>query len=179
MRGIVHLLRLMLIVDLGQLARQGRLAIEDDVPPDDPMWEGSGIALDAPLAVRLEVRQVGEDILVHGRLAGALEYQCRRCLERVVVRVDEPVSFTYRRGLEPVEAELEEAYALPERARELDLTDAVREHLVLAVPQFVICREACRGLCPQCGTNWNVGTCSCEVVDTDDRWAPLRGLKHD
>ena len=49
------------------------------------------------MAVRLEVQQVGEDVLARGRFAGAVGMECRRCLVPVTVEVDEPVSALFRR----------------------------------------------------------------------------------
>jgi uncharacterized protein len=169
----------MLTVDLARLERYGRLEIDEAVPPDDPLWEGSELRLTGPVAVRLEARKVGTDVLVRGRLAGEVEFECRRCLTRVHYAVDEPVSFLYRSGVDAAEAEREEVYPLPERGRALDLGQAVREHFMLAVPEYVVCREACRGLCPRCGANLNVESCTCGPAETDERWAPLRGLKLD
>jgi hypothetical protein len=63
--------------------------------------------------------------------------------------------------------------------REIDLTDAVREHVLLAVPGFVECSESCRGLCPRCGVNRNDVSCDCAENAGDDRWAALRDLKSD
>lgn len=169
----------MLTVDLVRLEKQGRLRIEEELPPDFPLWEGGDVKLEGPLSVRLEARRAGEDLLVEGRLSGEVVISCRRCLEPVRHRFDEEVSFFYRAGIDRLTAEREEVYALPEGEREVDLTDAVREHLLLSVPQFVECRADCCGLCPRCGINLNDGTCSCEESDTDPRWAPFRELKLD
>jgi len=57
-----------------------------------------------------------------------------------------------------------EAYLIPRRAAELDLGDAVREELILAVPEYVLCREDCRGMCPRCGVDLNAGPCDCTPV---------------
>ena len=70
-------------------------------------------------------------------------------------------------------------YPLPSRATELDLTDAIREHAILAVPRFVLCAETCRGFCPRCGVNLNTGTCECEPEGMDERWAALKRLAQD
>jgi uncharacterized protein len=170
----------MLTVDLSRLDRQGQLRLEADLPPDFPLWEGSEIQLNGPLAVRLVAARAGRgDLLVRGHLSGEVVVNCRRCLEPVLQRVDDEVSFLFRSGIDRLTAEEEEVYALPEGAREVDLTDAVREHLILSLPRFVVCREGCRGLCPRCGVNLNEGTCTCEEDDTDERWAPFRGLKLD
>jgi uncharacterized protein len=169
----------MLTVDLSRLERQGRLRVEADLPPDFPLWEEGDVQLDGPLAVRLETSRAGRDLLVRGRLSGQVIINCRRCLEPVRQQIDDEVSFLFRAGIDRLTAEREEVYALPEGVREVDLTDAIREHLVLSVPRFVVCREECRGLCPRCGINLNDGTCTCEETDIDERWAPFRGLKVD
>jgi uncharacterized protein len=95
----------------------------------------------------------------------------------VAAPIREEVALLFREGVSEADAEAAEIYALPEKGNELDLTHAIREHLVLAVPEFAICREACKGLCPSCGTNLNETTCSCEPEHVDHRWAALLELK--
>jgi len=63
------------------------------------------------------------------------------------------------------------------RDDQIDLNEVLREQFYLALPMKPLCREDCAGLCPQCGTNRNTGTCSCATEDVDPRLAPLRGLK--
>jgi uncharacterized protein len=46
----------------------------------------------------------------------------------------------------------------------------------LAVPEYSLCNEGCRGICPRCGTDLNTGSCSCEP-ESDPRWAGLDKLK--
>src|SRR3989442_5983521 len=53
------------------------------------------------------------------------------------------------------------------------LDDLVRQEVILAVPFSPQCRVDCRGLCPQCGQDLNVGTCAC-APPPDTRWAVLR-----
>ena len=56
---------------------------------------------------------------------------------------------------------------------------AIREAWLLAAPTFVQCREDCKGLCPTCGTDWNVADCDCEPVNIDSRWEKLRAIRDD
>jgi uncharacterized protein len=169
----------MLKVDLGQLARQKRLQIDARVPADDPLFDGLAFAMRGPLQLELEAQQAGHDVLVRGLLAGEARLACRRCLTDVGVAIHEEVALLFRAGVSEADAEADEAYALPARGNELDLGHALREHLVLAVPELVICREACQGLCPSCGTNLNEETCSCEPEHVDHRWATLLKLGKD
>src|SRR2546422_132133 len=53
------------------------------------------------------------------------------------------------------------------------LDDLVRQEVILAVPFSPQCRADCRGLCPQCGQDLNVGACAC-APPPDPRWAALR-----
>ena len=165
----------MLIVDLGRLAREGRLRLERDVAPDDALWQGLDFRFAEPVRVHMEAQLVGHDVLVRGRVQGELQRECRRCLEPLTVPLDEDVAMYFRSGISEPEAVDEEVYALPDRG-DLDIGAAVREQVALAVPQYAVCREDCRGLCPTCGANRNETDCGCEVEEVDDRWAALRRI---
>ena len=56
----------------------------------------------------------------------------------------------------------------------LDITEPVRESLLLAVPLQALCREDCRGLCPVCGADRNEGDCGCDTTSVDPRLAALK-----
>ncbi|HEX6134204.1 MAG TPA: DUF177 domain-containing protein [Longimicrobiales bacterium] len=167
----------MLKVDLGLLVQRHRIRVDADVPPDDPLWQPLPWRFDGPVGLRLDVQQAGSDVVVRGSVTGRAALSCRRCLKPVPFELDEELTLLYRPGVSGVEAEAEEIYTLPERGHELDLGPAVREHVLLAVPQFVICDEACRGFCPRCGTNLNEASCDCVVEEEDPRWAALRRLR--
>lgn len=169
----------MLKVDLAELQRKRRLPIDAEVPPDSLDWEEDGVRLAGPLHLTGTVQQSGSDVVFRGRLTGEAETSCRRCLTAIRQPIDEQVVFVYRPGLAAVEAESDEVYAIEPRAREVDMTAAVREHVLLAAPQYVICREACRGLCPKCGADLNEGACACREETEDVRWAALKRLSHE
>ena len=168
----------MLHVDLNRLQRKGRARIDADIPPDSEFWADLGLEPRSPLEVRLEAQQAGPDVVVRGRVAGTFGLECRRCLEPVAVQIDEELGRLYRSGEDLAEDESEDVLPLP-AGSELDLSEPVREQVLLAVPRFVHCREECKGLCPRCGTNLNEATCDCTVDENDERWAPLRQLKSD
>ncbi|HEX3795779.1 MAG TPA: DUF177 domain-containing protein [Acidimicrobiales bacterium] len=58
----------------------------------------------------------------------------------------------------------------------IDLGPMVRDSIVLELPMAPLCREDCKGLCPQCGADRNEGECGC-VAPTDPRWANLDVLR--
>ena len=58
----------------------------------------------------------------------------------------------------------------------LDLRDVLRQYLLTDEPLKLLCREDCRGLCPECGTDLNTEMCRCDSPDIDPRWGALAEL---
>jgi uncharacterized protein len=60
----------------------------------------------------------------------------------------------------------------------VDLTEAIRQNVLLALPMVTLCREDCKGLCPQCGHDLNLGPCECQP-EVDTRMSVLAKLLQD
>jgi len=58
----------------------------------------------------------------------------------------------------------------------LDIDSLVREELLVAAPDQVLCQQNCQGICPNCGVDRNVTACDCEAAEVDPRWAGLKEL---
>jgi len=168
----------MLKLNLAALDREDA-RIHEKVAADDPMWEGSDVRLVEPLEVDLTARSVGDGVLLRGRLRATVERECRRCLTGVRQVVDDSVDMFFSEIGEDEDELGGEVYPLPARGQELDVTEAVREQLLLRAPQYALCDEACRGLCPQCGTNLNEGTCDCVSEAAPSPWDALKQVKFD
>jgi uncharacterized protein len=170
----------MLTLDLARLEREGTLPVEADVSADDPLLEGTGIRLEGPLQVRLLATGAGSgEIVVRGRLLGTLGMQCRRCLDPVRVPLNEEVTLVFAPSDELETVDDDDVRPLPPLASTLDLSDAVREELILGTDRYVVCDPACKGLCPLCGVNRNQETCACTLEERDPRWDALRALKNE
>ncbi|HEX2986866.1 MAG TPA: DUF177 domain-containing protein, partial [Chloroflexota bacterium] len=46
----------------------------------------------------------------------------------------------------------------------LDLTEAIRQYVIVESPLQPLCDEECKGLCSQCGANLNLGPCDCQQL---------------
>ena len=57
----------------------------------------------------------------------------------------------------------------------LDLTEAMRQYVIINLPMKPLCRQDCAGLCSGCGANLNDGKCDCSA-QIDLRWSPLLEL---
>jgi uncharacterized protein len=141
------------------------------------MWEGLELRLVQPLQVELAGHYAGDGVLVRGSMQTSVEMDCRRCLEVVRTPIDQEIGLWFQ-SAESAEGD-DEAYTLPERGTELDLTEAVREQLVLAAPTYALCSEDCRGLCPKCGANRNEAPCECAPDEGDSPWSVLKNIALD
>lgn len=123
-----------------------------------------------------------KDIRLRGRLSAGLELQCARCLEPVRQEVQRDFELLYRPlgtdagrdELSVTDAEAEIGYYQGEG---LLLEDVLREQVLLALPLKIVCRQDCKGLCPQCGKNLNQEQCSCSNEVEDPRWAALKEVR--
>lgn len=168
----------MLNLSLTALDR-GEVTIREQVPADDAMWDGAEVALAEPLEVDLTARSVGDGVFVRGRLRTRVRMACRRCLASADGEIDDTVDLLFEPLTDEDEGADGEVYALPEKGDELDLREAVREQVLLRAPQFALCSDDCRGLCPQCGTELNTETCECVPEQAQSPWDALRNVKFD
>jgi uncharacterized protein len=166
----------MLQVDLRELAR-GPVETRAELAGDDPLFEGLQVVLADPVRVAGRLQAAGEGRFYwRGRLATRVAGECRRCLVPVALPVEAEIDALFSRDADALEDP--NSYPLARDATEIDLRPAVREELLLAVPQWVVCRDECRGLCPHCGKDLNAGPCGCPPPSTDERWPALAALKH-
>jgi len=163
----------MLRVGLRALA-EGPVETVAVVQPGDPLVDDLALELREPLAVKGRLMDSGPGRYYwKGMLDTEVATACRRCLVPVSVRVTANVEVLFTAedpGDDP------STYQIELEMAELVLDEMVREELLLAVPEFVLCREDCRGLCPKCGNELNEGPCACEP-EPDPRWDALRTLE--
>jgi uncharacterized protein len=164
----------MLRIDLAAV-REGPVETSAEIATDDPLVVGAGVALAAPLVVSGRLSAAGEGKYYwQARLGTVVQTECRRCLTPVRVPLTQSLGLVF--VAEEEAGQDDDVYVVPRRATALDLSEAVREELILAVPQFVECRDDCRGLCPKCGADLNAGPCGCQT-EVDPRWAVLTKLR--
>src|SRR6058998_160157 len=167
----------MLQVDLRELVRGGGAAVETqgELKQDDSALEGTGITLREPVAVRGRLQSIGEGRFYwQGTARAVVQGECRRCLTPVATPLQLEIGALFTQ--DPDALDDPDSYPVAPDATEIDVTPAVREELLLAAPRYVLCREDCKGMCPQCGQDVNAGPCGCSPV-TEARWQPLKALK--
>jgi uncharacterized protein len=135
----------------------------------------------APVDLTFEIHKDKEKFRLVGTVKTELELGCSRCLEPFRLAVDAPFDIRYLPAAEMStdperEIEDEDLETSYYRDDQIDLNQLLREQFYLVLPMKPLCQADCKGLCAQCGTNLNTGTCACAVGWEDPRLAPLKGL---
>jgi uncharacterized protein len=119
----------------------------------------------------VEFTRTNRGIFGEGQLHSQVQLECARCLETFSQPIDFYLEAQF--GLPPIKPQGEPIFPIGVKGV-LDLTEALREQILLVLPMRSLCRPDCRGLCIECGKNLNEGPCDCvqEVIDTR-----LAGLK--
>lgn len=148
-------------------------AVDVDLTADD-----LGLADDrivGPIAVRLSATSNLDGIIVSGTVVIPWRAPCRRCLADTAGSTVVEVEELYRQDAGEVAGD----DAFPIEGDQVDLNPAVRETVLLELPDDVLCSDSCAGICPLCGAERNTATCSCEQTVRDERWAALDALRDD
>ena len=140
----------------------------------EPVSLGGQRYLPVPQQVQAELvidrAQTGTvfELRFHTRLHGP----CYRCLADAVV--DMEISAREYQATSPDSDELRTPYLEDDQ---LDLTAWARDALVLALPEKILCRIDCAGLCPVCGRDLNGDPHGHDDEELDSRWAALSELR--
>ena len=152
-------------------------AEELDLGDSAGLWDGP-----ASVKAELHLGRSGRGLVIGGTFVGEVALFCSRCLEPFRFQAQDRFDLYCALGLpaprgeerELAEEELDVTYI--EEGR-IDTDQLLRENVLLSLPVQPLCREECRGLCPRCGANLNLGSCGCQDTQTDPRLTILRKLR--
>ncbi len=149
--------------------------------------DGRSVHCVSPVVFTGRVIATGEVFLVRGTVVTDIETTCARCLSPVRVSVKADVDERFRMAphgggaaaasdLADEDDDWQEEDVREFRGLTIRLDDVVLEDLLVSLPIKVLCREGCRGICPQCGKDLNAGDCGCTIDDINPRMAELAQL---
>ena len=150
--------------------------------PEEIELDGENVILKNSVEVEGTLTKKIVQVDVKGEIFADAELECTRCLEKVEKKLEIPFetafvteeNFTAAKEAELNHGDLNVSVFGGDK---IDLTELVREQILLNLPEQVFCRENCRGLCEKCGANRNTTDCSCEEKEADPRWSALKNLK--
>jgi uncharacterized protein len=140
----------------------------------DPLTFGGQRYVPVPASpeAELTISRASTGTVFDLRFVGRLYGPCQRCLADAVV--ERAISTQEYQATNPVDDELRTPYVVDDR---LDLSAWARDALALSLPDQILCREDCAGLCPVCGADLNVDPHEHEEESADPRWAALEALR--
>jgi len=134
------------------------------------------------IRVKLRAKAHEGTVQIDGEMVVPLVFSCVRCLSEWRAFLPIPIGHTYCLGSRD-ESETKDRELTREDMQfdyydgdEIDLDPSLREDLLLNLELNPLCRDDCKGLCPQCGKNRNVEICKCQADDMDPRLAPLKKI---
>jgi uncharacterized protein len=164
----------------------------DEIPPEglsvDLEEDGNRLFQEDPelsfeekIVTHLSLYRVERFVNVSGKIGTKISLQCARCLEKFSYVEDaefaiecRPASEAEQRG--EVHLSADEMDVLYYRDDVIDIDELVMGQVAEIIPAKPLCREDCRGICPQCGQNLNRRDCGCTPETPDPRFAKLKEL---
>jgi uncharacterized protein len=150
--------------------------------PSEVAEPGDAYRIVLPVELDFDIHKDKDKFRLEGRVKTELELQCSRCLEPYRMAVDAPFDLRYlpasamatEQERELQDDDVETSYY---RDDQIDLNELMRGQFYLALPMKPLCGEGCKGLCSQCGTNLNTGSCDCAAEWVDPRLAALKNFR--
>lgn len=107
------------------------------------------------VAIKLE-----DAIVVSGQMIAKLNLICDRCLDNF----DTKVNFRFEREYALDRKGESEDNLFVDKRGDIDISQAIHDELLLAIPTQNFCKQDCPGICPGCGQNLNHEKCTCKIV---------------
>ena len=144
----------------------------------------AGLSVSVDITVNGSLNRIDDDVYLKGTVMTSVIASCSRCLDTLSYPIDSDLKSHYvpsdnqfisKRDVELHASDIDaEVY----ENQQIDLTQSIRDSILLAVPVICLCKENCKGICSKCGHNLNQGPCECENESfVDPRLESLKNFK--
>ncbi len=120
----------------------------------------------------VRVTRTPQGLLAEVKLSATTQADCVRCLEPFTQPLAADFSELYAFDKRSV---TESGLILPENGH-INLAPVLREFMILDIPIRPLCREDCKGLCSECGTNLNLSSCEHSISNGSSSFDSLQSL---
>lgn len=140
----------MLRIKISDIQPQG-LELDVKVPGDSIALEGDELKAITAISVKAKIEKVGHTIIARSLIQSVYAGNCSRCLEPA----SQPWknSYIFNFSVDPT-------------TEFIDLSEEVRQELILNLPVRLLCAEACKGICVGCRVNLNTEECKCKTLNS-------------
>lgn len=168
-----------MIIDLRQFdSFPAHLMVEAE--PDGMKVDYDSVVAISKAALEIDIQKSGEEFFCQGMARASVRLICARCLEEFDKQLANDTNFIVcsqeQRESHGDVQDNEEYVYFQGSDLQADVSDIVRQSVIMEVALKPLCSEECRGLCPGCGVNLNNKTCDCKTEKVDPRWEALKKL---
>ncbi len=122
------------------------LNIKGELDPAKLNLATKQINFSSPIKVKCFLTRSRDDLFAKCKLTTRTKETCSRCLTEFDMNIEKDVDLHYE-----LKGELS-----------IVLDDSLKDEIIIDYPMKVLCKQDCKGLCPQCGKNLNEGPCNCK-----------------
>ena len=168
-----------MILDLRQFETfPARLSLEADADKVEIDYEGV-VRLNSG-RMDLEIQKAGDEFFCQGDAIASIRLTCARCLKEFDRELDNSTNFIVcsKKWHDECRAEEDnEEYVFFQGSDlQADVSDVMRQSVIMSISLKPLCSEDCKGLCPSCGINLNDNSCNCQKGKVDTRWEALKKI---
>ena len=167
-------------IDVTNLPAHGREFFFEDNAFWQRIWAefDQDLQISGPFAAKVVISAQSDGLLIRGILQGIILATCHRCAEQARLRLQQ--DFDTFEAFEDIGAlDGEEVFLrCTDTGWSLNIGALLREEILLALPEKILCVETCLGLCPQCGKNMNQESCQCrDLINQHPLAKALQGIR--
>ncbi|MDD4873124.1 MAG: DUF177 domain-containing protein [Kiritimatiellae bacterium] len=150
-----------MIIRMSEIPPEGMRFLGEEQSSILDLENEKDISVNGPLYYDLYAQVAPGELIVRGSVGVEMSFRCSRCGEVFQTKVKDGAFVAVR------EAGMDES---------VDLTEEIREAIILTFPNYPVCKVDCKGLCVQCGVSLNREKCNCRKRE-ENVWTVLDGLK--
>lgn len=154
-------------------------SIEENIDEEQVQLD-EDLSVVGPIVGHVRMRRTNQCILVDGWVDLTVRLNCTRCLTEFEQEMHIPFEERFYptldivTGLPLAKIDEDDVFYIDDH-HHLDLTEAIRQNVLVDLPMVTLCKEDCAGLCSQCGHDLNQGPCQCQP-EVDERLSVLSTL---
>ena len=128
----------------------------------------AGLNVKVDIIFNGSLTRINDDVYLDGTVITDVTASCSRCLDTLIYPIDSRLKSHFApsedrsKSVRDVELHACDIDAEIYENQKIDLTQSVRDSILLAVPVICLCKEECKGICSHCGKNLTQGLCKCE-----------------
>ena len=151
--------------------KDGVSHVEETAPPEVFRRHDESLKLAAPLAIKMKITKMGEDLYFQAEIKTTVAQECARCMNEFHTPVDTKLEILYVPARRAVVSGGGLMRSQDDRVvgfygeDQIDLTDDLCETIATELPMKPLCKPGCKGFCSDCGQDLNEGACDCQGSD--------------